>query len=200
MELPDIRQLQTMDAIMARQFQLIPAQSAMVLGVAGGNGLEHIDPRRISTVYGVDLNPSYLNACAERYPDLKGILTCICADLTAPDPALPHADLVIANLLVEYIGCACFQRVIAQVDPACVSCAIQVNLDHSFVSDSPYLHVFDGLDAVLHEVDAQGLTDAMARVGYRLTGRHPIPCPMGSSFWNWIIGKSQITNRQEVIP
>lgn len=61
------------------------------------------------------------------------------------DITLPHADLVIANLLVEYIGYPRFQRAVTQIHPAYVSCIIQINVDDSFVSDSPYLHVFDGL-------------------------------------------------------
>ena len=101
MELSPIQQLQTLNAIMKRQFGQTPIQSAMVLGVAGGNGLEHADPKQISRVYGVDLNQSYLDACAQRYPNLKSVLTCICADLTEPDITLPHADLVIADLPVE---------------------------------------------------------------------------------------------------
>ena len=179
MELSPIQQLQTLNAIMKRQFGQTPIQSAMVLGVAGGNGLEHADPKQISRVYGVDLNQSYLDACAQRYPNLKGVLTCICADLTEPDITLPHADLVIADLLVEYIGCACFQRVIGQTAPRYVSCAIQISSGLRFVSDSPYLHTFDGLDTVLYQVDAQELTEAMVPIGYRLAGQTPWSLPNG---------------------
>ncbi len=32
------------------------ASSVMVLGVAGGNGLEHINVKKYSAVYGVDVN------------------------------------------------------------------------------------------------------------------------------------------------
>lgn len=56
MALDSVRQLQTMNDLMADQFARYPVRSAMVLGVAGGNGLEHVDPSRLETVWGVDLN------------------------------------------------------------------------------------------------------------------------------------------------
>jgi len=45
----------------------------MVLGVAGGNGLEHIDPDKYQTVYGVDINDEYLHVVEKRYADLLSI-------------------------------------------------------------------------------------------------------------------------------
>ena len=52
--------------------------------------------------------------------------------------------MVIANLLIEYIGYDCFQKAIVQTSPKYVSCIIQINMEDSWVSDSPYLHAFDG--------------------------------------------------------
>ena len=43
MKLDSVQQLQTMNAIMRGQFAELPTKTAMVLGVAGGNGLEHVD-------------------------------------------------------------------------------------------------------------------------------------------------------------
>ena len=40
-----------------------------------------------------------------------------------------------ANLLVEYIGYECFQRIVGLVNPLYVSCIIQINTGESFVSD-----------------------------------------------------------------
>jgi hypothetical protein len=42
MSLDSVKQLQTMNIIMENQFEAYPVSTAMVLGVAGGNGLEHI--------------------------------------------------------------------------------------------------------------------------------------------------------------
>lgn len=73
MSLNSVFQLQTLNKMMKDQFYSYPVTSVMILGVAGGNGLEHIDRRVIDKVYGLDINKDYLDACVNRYPELKGI-------------------------------------------------------------------------------------------------------------------------------
>lgn len=166
MRLDSVLQLQTLSVMMKEQFYAYPVKSVMVLGIAGGNGLEHIDKQVFDTVYGVDINEAYLSACKNRYPELQGILHTICADLTQETIQLPHAELLVANLLIEYIGYECFQKAVAQIKPKYVSCIIQVNTDASFVSASPYLHVFDRLDEVHHQMEEKELVNALGEIGY----------------------------------
>lgn len=167
MSLDSVFQLQTMNQIMKEQFYAHPVKSIMILGIAGGNGLEHIDPQLFERVYGVDINEDYLNACIVRYPRLQPVLKTIHADLISETRLLPCADLLIANLLIEYIGYECFQKVVAQVKPQYVSCTIQINTSDSFVSDSPYIHVFDHLDEVYHRMEENTLKDTMLQLGYQ---------------------------------
>lgn len=176
MKLDSVQQLQTMNTMMKEQFFQYPVKSIMVLGIAGGNGLEHINSQ-FEKVYGVDINREYLGECRKRYPQLEGILELLCVDLMTDIQQLVHADLVVANLLVEYIGYECFQKVILKVKPQYASCIIQINTDSSFVSDSPYLHVFDDLDKVHHQMEEQPLIDAMKNIGYQveLQGEEPLP-------------------------
>lgn len=171
MSLDSVYQLQTMNQIMKRQFNAYDVNSVMILGVAGGNGVEHIDTNKIKKVYGVDINKSYLAECAKRFSSLTGILETICADLMNTDLKLPYADLVVANLLIEYIGYTHFKRIIDSIKPKAVSCVIQVNTDDSFVSDSPYLHVFDELEEVHHQIDKEKLAETMADINY-----HEVSC------------------------
>ena len=50
----------------------------------------------------------------------------------------------------------------------CVSCVIQINReDAQWVSDSPYLHAFDGLDAVHHQMNSKKLIAEMDNIGYQ---------------------------------
>lgn len=168
MKLDFVRQLQAMNEMMKGQFDAYPVSSVMILGIAGGNGLEHIRKDRFQTVYGVDINPSYLQAVVDRYPELAGVLECLCVDLIEGADQLPQADLILANLLIEYIGYECFQTVVRQVKPKFVSCIIQINLADGWVSDSPYLHVFDGLEQVHHQMEAAALEQAMAGIGYHV--------------------------------
>ncbi|WP_313343171.1 methyltransferase type 11 [Sedimentibacter sp.] len=168
MKLDSILQLQALNQIMKKQFLQFPVKTIMVLGVAGGNGLEHIKPQSVDKLFAVDINSEYLKACKERYPYLKKIMQPICIDLLSENCYLPHAQLIIANLLIEYIGYECFQRVIVGVAPEHVSCVIQINIDAGFVSDSPYIHVFDNLECVHHQIDEQATIKAMNDIGYNM--------------------------------
>lgn len=67
MSLESVRQLQTMSTIMKTQFYKYPIETVIVLGIAGGNGLEHIDPGKFKKVYGIDINSEYLKECEARY-------------------------------------------------------------------------------------------------------------------------------------
>lgn len=125
----------------------------------------------------MDINPDYLAVCQKRYPDLGDCFKPICADLSDDALQLPHADLLVANLLIEYIGYACFQTVVTKVKPQYLSCIIQVNPETSFVSESPYLHAFDRLDEVHHLIEEQELVSQMQKIGYtkRLAAAKDLP-------------------------
>lgn len=166
MKLDSVMQLQTMNEMMKGQFDAYPVSSIMIFGIAGGNGLEHIQKDKFEKVYGVDVNSSYLQEVIFRYPDLTGLLECLCINLMDETDKLPKADMVIANLLIEYIGYECFQKAIQQVTPKYVSCIIQINIEDGWVSDSPYLHVFDGLEQVHQQIEEQALEEAMIEIDY----------------------------------
>ena len=169
MSLDSVNQLQTMNAMMKEQFEAYPVETSMVLGVAGGNGLEHVSKDKYKTVYGVDINEEYLCEVDKRYPQLQGVLKCLKIDLINEADKLPEAQLVIANLLIEYIGYPAIQKAVQKIDPVYVSCVIQINTDTAqWVSDSPYLHAFDRLDEVHHQMEGSALEEAMKEIGYSL--------------------------------
>lgn len=179
MSLEGVFQLQTMNQMMKEQFYAYPVKSVMILGVAGGNGLEHINQQAFERVYGVDINENYLSACIKRYPELQPILKTIHADLIGETVLLPYADLLIANLLIEYIGYESFRKTVVQVKPKYISCIIQINAKDSFVSDSPYIHVFDHLNEVHHQMEESQLEDTMLQIGYKREMRSERDLPNG---------------------
>ena len=182
MSLDSVHQLQAMNSMMKDQFGSYPVETAMVLGVAGGNGLEHVRKEKYKTVYGVDINEDYLRATEERYPDLQGILKCLPIDLVNEAEKLPEADLLIANLLIEYIGYEAFQKTVSKVQPKYCSCVIQINTDmKQWVSDSPYLHAFDRLDEVHHQMEEDALEKAMKEIGYSLIHENSETLPNGKA-------------------
>ena len=178
MSLDSVKQLQEMNSIMKEQFEAYPTDTAMILGIAGGNGLEHVDCDKYRKVYGVDINEGYLKAVTQRYKKLTGVLECLKLDLINEAEKLPRTGLLIANLLIEYIGYPAFQRAVKQTGAEYVSCVIQINTDtKNWVSDSPYLHAFDRLDEVHHQMEENALTAAMEEIGYTeiLREAHPLP-------------------------
>lgn len=180
--LESVMQLQTMNVIMKNQFEKYPVTSVMILGIAGGNGVEHINRSKYKAVYGIDINEEYLKAVAERYSDFSYVLTCMKIDLNNETEKLPHADLIIANLLVEYIGYEVFKKSVLKVNPEYVSCVIQINTDENqWVSDSPYLHAFDRLDEVHHQMEEKALSDSMKEIGYSLIFQESKALPNGKT-------------------
>ena len=182
MSLDSVKQLQALNSMMKEQFKAYPVDTVMILGAAGGNGLEHIDTGKYRKVYGIDINDEYLKAVPERYSDLSGVLECFRIDLMTETDNLPQAKLVIANLLIEYIGYTAFQNAVRQSEPEYVSCIIQINADEEmWVSDSPYLHAFDGLERVHHQMEEEALKEAMNEIGYLETMKKSEPLPNGKT-------------------
>ncbi len=181
MQLKDVAQLPALSRIMRKQLRQYPIETVAILGVAGGNGLEHIDPKQISRVYGIDINDQYLAACQKRFAHLQSCLSVMRLDLSDASVALPAADLYIANLLIEYTGVAAFVSQISRVMPRLVSCVIQKNANAPFVSVSPYREALSGLSDFHCDIDADGLTAGLCGAGYQLLLTEEYPLPGGKS-------------------
>ena len=182
MSLDSVGQLQSLNRFMAKQFDAFPVKTAVVLGVAGGNGLEHIDATKYQTVYGIDINEDYLKKAFIRHKDKSLVLRCLQLDIINETDKLPKAELVIANLLVEYIGYDAFKNAINKIEPKYVSAVIQINTDtKAWVSDSPYLHSFDRLDEVHHQMEENALSNCLKEAGYVFTSSDREDLPNGKA-------------------
>lgn len=182
MRLDSVKQLQSMNQTMNSQFADYDVNSVMILGIAGGNGLEHIDKDKFIKVYGVDINEEYLKSVNKRYGSIISQLECLNIDIINEAERLPKAELVIANLLIEYVGYDAFSEAIVRVAPSYVSCVIQINeTDKQWVSDSPYIHAFDGLDSVHSQMDEKTLNATMKKIGYQLIYKSADGLPNGKS-------------------
>ena len=181
MALDSVRQLQALSGIMRAQLEAYPVRTAMIFGIAGGNGLEHVNTEKYDRVYGIDINREYLQAAEERFAGLGKKLRLMRLDLTKDAGKLPEAEMVVADLLIEYTGYAAFTAAVKQTGARYVSCVIQINPEEekNWVSDSPYIHAFDRLDEVHHEMAPEGLAAAMEMEGYREILRESTDLPNG---------------------
>ncbi len=178
MKLKSVGQLQALDALYRDRLASYPTKSIAFWGVAGGNGLSHIDPMRYEVVYGVDINEEYLSACRDRYPALAGKLTLLTADLSQPTE-LPYAELVFADLLIEYIGIPAFIARVEALKPRILCCTIQRNLAQSFVSPSPFANALSAVGSLHADVEEDALTRSLSDIGYHLLYRSKVPLVNG---------------------
>ena len=163
-----VGQLQLLHQITGEQLTTYPSRSIGILGVAGGNGLDLIDPATTDAVFGYDINGRYLEACADRHkatlgPRLQPVQASI-------DRALSIAPvgLLIANLIIEYVGLEEFAAFAAANIHAigALSCVIQLNEATGFVSPTQYAASFDALGAISSDIDPSSLATALEKAGF----------------------------------
>jgi hypothetical protein len=78
-------------------------KSLALLGSAGGNGLECIDPLVTRRVVAVDVNAAYLEACCARHSARFDKFETVHCDLSDGLPFSDPVELVYAALVVEYL-------------------------------------------------------------------------------------------------
>ena len=113
----DVLQLEALAELFGEALGLSRPRSVAVLGVAGGNGLERIDPAVTTRVVGVDINRAYLAKVAQRFRNLPG-LELHRVDLSSETIAPPRVALVHAALIFEHAGTGrCLENALALVEP-----------------------------------------------------------------------------------
>jgi hypothetical protein len=183
MQSDGVLQLQTLSRITAEQLGY-QKPSVAFLGAAGGNGLEHIDPCIVSKVYAIDISKAYLDVCKQRYSHLGAALETLQCDLAEPGLMLPPAELLICNLIIEYVGLGNFTELIrSNADRVgVVSCVIQKNNGNGFVSRSSTAQSLDCLQNFHQDIDERDLTQALAGIGFTLRLRRVYPLPNAKKF------------------
>lgn len=167
MKSSEVYQLQILNAIMKKQFDAYPIKTIAILGVAGGNGLEHIDTNKIEKVYAIDINESYLQSCKERYENLSGYIKLLFLDLSDNSAVIPGVDLIVADLFIEYVGIETFINHLLKSKPAFVSCVIQKSNNIEFVSSSAYEKAFTEIAAIHRDIDKDDLIIKMESINMK---------------------------------
>lgn len=182
MQRKNVFQAQTLSERMRLRFADTQISSIIILGIAGGNGLEHASPH-VKSIVGVDINADYLADCKTRFASLDKRLQLICADLSDPHLQLPPCDLMTADLLIEYIGLSSFASLIARSRPMRISCTIQSDgKTDGFISESPYRDRLDALRTIHSLIGSNELCETMARLDYILKKKTSVDLPNGKSF------------------
>lgn len=162
-----IQQHDLLNLIFKEQTSELCFDTIGILGIGCGNGLEHIKSDTI--VYGYDINRGFLNECQKVYGDLNIKLILKETDLTSKDANLCPCDVLISNLVVEYIGKYNFTHIIKKCKPRYVSVVLQMTFDKDkAISESPYKKILNNISAIRTEIFPQDLTSTLELIGYKL--------------------------------
>jgi len=180
----DVFQLQTLKSITEEQIKDYVHTNVLILGIAGGNGLEHIDISSTEKIFGLDINSQYLDMCEERYPHLTDILELVCCDLNNSDVVLPYSNIMICNLIIEYIRVNKFVELIRnnKDNINVISCIIQKNNNNDFVSNSNLSSSLELLVSIHHDIDTENLLNEFLKLGFKCIKKMPYPLPNGKAF------------------
>uniref|UniRef100_UPI00293052EE class I SAM-dependent methyltransferase n=1 Tax=uncultured Flavobacterium sp. TaxID=165435 RepID=UPI00293052EE len=99
-----VGQLEILNFLTKKYLDKIKPKICLFIGVAGGNGLEHIDNTITQNVIGVDINQSYLDVTKERYEQKINNLELINFDIATDTKVFCKADFIWAGLVLEYTG------------------------------------------------------------------------------------------------
>lgn len=166
---PAVRQLQAINSIFRSQYEDYMPEKLLCMGIGTGNGLEHVRTETTRIVYGIDVNDSFLETCRSRYADRIGLLQTRLIDLNHDYFTEDTVDLVVANLVLEFIDILRFIGQLKLVSQAgtIVSMVFQVIHNAPFVSCSG-VKAIDCLSGFKQEVERDVLEAQLRCEGFVL--------------------------------
>jgi hypothetical protein len=178
-----VGQLQLIREITSEQLTAFPSRSIGILGIAGGNGLDLIDPTFTDAIYGFDINAEYLRACEMRYRERFGDRLRLIETRIDRCTTIKPVDLLIANLIVEYIGLGEFAEFVVAnaASIGVLSCVIQRNGTAGFVSETQYAASFEPLAPISSDIEPDALGASMNRAGLKALAICEYGLPNGKS-------------------
>jgi len=183
MDSPEVHQLGALSELFAEALAFCRPESVAVLGVAGGNGLHHVDRGITKRLVGLDVNPAYLEAVRSRYADTSLELHCV--DLAQHRVDLEPVRLVHAALVFEHAGVdLCLENALTLVAPGgALSVVLQLPtaVDQN-VSASRFASM-QTLKSRFSLVDPAWLGQTLSQRGFRLTRETRRSLPAGKGFW-----------------
>lgn len=185
MSSPHVRQLPALSQLFGQALQQCAPESVAVLGIAGGNGLEQIDPARTRRIVGIDINPAYLEATRRRFGSLPG-LELHCADLAqealGPDPV----QLCYAALIFEHAGLeVCLDNACSLVAPG-GSLAVVLQLPAGDPGQNISFGSHPSIESLRQHfelVAPSHLSAKLEKKGFQMVWQVQQPLPSGKAFW-----------------
>ena len=99
-----VGQLSLLNSLTKKYLGKLKPATCLFMGIAGGNGLEHIDNDVTKHVIGIDINQEYLDVCLQRYHQRIDSLQLLALDIIEDTSQVCRADFIWAALVLEYAG------------------------------------------------------------------------------------------------
>lgn len=186
-----MRQAALLANFFERELKTHRPKSVAVLGCAGRNGFDRIDPAVTQRVVGIDINPDFIAVARERFQRQLPGLELINADLQEGDLNVEPIDLVFAALLFEYVDAdvvlASVQRLLRP--RGILTTVVQLpQVDVPDVTPSPFASL-QSLASCLRLVSPEFLCERAIANGF-ISGESFVAATMTKSFqvqhWRWL--------------
>ncbi len=180
-----VQQLEVLARLFGQILGSVKPKSVAILGMAGGNGLERIDPQITTRVCGIDINAGYLETVADRFPNLPG-LELNCLDLKGPSIDVLPVDLVHAALIFEHAGLnPALDHALRLVNPGG---ALSVVLQLPAAQPEQNIRVdasssMARLREGFHLIDPEEFTGRVVGSGFQFVHETQQSLPGGKAFW-----------------
>ena len=184
MSLPAIGQAQMLAGLLMLLIERELPTSVAVIGCAGGNGLDQIEPGQVERVVAVDINPTYIEAVGIRHALRLSGLELYCADIQSESLQFEPVDLIYTALLFEYVDVG---AALASLKRHCRPGGLLATLvqlphrEHGVVSPSPYKSL-NLLAPVMKLIAPAELSRLAVAAGFAAAECELIELPSGKQF------------------
>ncbi len=193
----EVQQLGALSDLFAEAIGRCRPLSVAVLGIAGGNGLDHIDSSITARVVGLDINPLYLEAVRRRYAHLPG-LELHCVDLSRQHVELEPVQLAHAALVFEHAGVDyCLENAMSMIVPGGnLSVVLQLPAESGQTIGASQFSSIQNLKSHFSLIDPAWLRESVAGRGFRLVHQTTCALPEGKGFWAGIFSAPEAHDRK----
>jgi hypothetical protein len=185
MALPSVGQSRLLASTLHRVSSTFRPRALAVLGAAGGNGLERVDPAIVRRVVALDFNAEFLAVCADRHAVTFCQFQPILPDLSRGAPSMEPVECVYAGLVLEYLVPELFCAYLPSLltDGGVFAALLQrPSLDLPKVSASPFQSLAK-LQSVFSFVSPKRMRDALVMHGFTFIEDEQIDLVSGKSFY-----------------
>lgn len=179
-----VNQLAPLADVFAEALAFCRPRSVAIVGIAGGNGLQHIDPRTTDRVVGIDINTEYLAAVKSRYPALQQ-LELHQSDVAKELPTIEPVEMAYAALLFEHTGLSpCLANCLSLTAPGGhFTCVLQLPSAAEAAVANTGIPSIQQLKEHFALIDPGAFSAAVEQKGFSLALQKQLPLPAGKAFW-----------------